>query len=74
MSNMVSASNDDKVRIVYLNEEGAAGAIYVHPVGDTLIGHTWVWNPDAQRIETYCSCEGILYVTPEASIRKDKLY
>jgi len=59
--------------IIYLNEKGSTGAVFVHPVGNTLIGHTWSWNPETKRIEAYCSCEDITYVAPEEGIREDQI-
>jgi len=57
--------------LVYLNEKGVVGCRFVHGVGNTLVSHDFIWNPDEERIEAYCSCEDITYVAPEEGIRKD---
>ncbi len=59
--------------VVYLNEKGVVGGRFIHGIGTVLACHEFVWNPDAERIEAYCSCEDITYVAPETAIREDTL-
>ena len=59
--------------VVYLNEKGTVGGRFIHGVGTVLVSHDFVWNPDDERVEAYCSCEDIIYVAPEEGIREDTL-